>query len=463
MKIIIAVFLFILSFFLIGQNLNKPFWGVHDWNGVRYGNIAKNYLKYGLLETKLGQVENSGSATKEEFKYYTHYPPLLPLSIGLSYKIFGIYEWSTRIIPLLATTGSIVLIFFTGLKLYNLKVGLVAALVALATPMSQYFGKNASHEPLTLFFVLLSFYGYLVYQNKFKYSLILFTAGLVLAEMTAWAGYFLVPAITVVAFLRKDFKELKFIIPFWFISFLMFFIHIGIVYVATGTLVGGSLVESLLQRSGILSGVQPEGFNFLGYIDRLRLWFSTTFTLTLTLLSSIWVIHRIIDKNSDSDWYILILGFFGLIYVVVFSNAVYIHNYLIFYFLPFLSISGALLLFSLKNKYDRLVHHTELKKIYFIFVVVAIIVITFERRAFLIALNNSKQDKLAVEIGKVINKESGFDDIVLISPSSFANSADNFLKFYSDRQLKYSDSDLMEYDLKVIVDQNNQKFEIIKK
>lgn len=140
-KILLAGAIFILSFFWIGQNLDKPFWGEHDWNGVRYGNIARNYLRYGLLQTRLGQVENSGPVLPGEFEYYTRYPPLLPFLIAISYKIFGISEWSTR--------------------LFSLRAGVLAALLVLATPMVGYFGKNPSHEPLTLFFILLAFYGYI--------------------------------------------------------------------------------------------------------------------------------------------------------------------------------------------------------------------------------------------------------------------------------------------------------------
>ena len=193
-KIIIAGFLFLLSVILIGQNLDKPFWGEHDWNGVRYGNIARNYLRYGYWETKFGQIENSGEVKNKEFEYYTHYPPLLPILISFSYKLFGVSEWSTRLVPLLATSGSIVLIFLIGVQIWNMRVGILAGLLALATPMVLYFGKNPVHESGTLFFILLAFFGYLATLKRKKYGKIIFILGLILAEMTAWAGYFLILA-----------------------------------------------------------------------------------------------------------------------------------------------------------------------------------------------------------------------------------------------------------------------------
>ena len=99
--LITSVFVFALSFWILSRNISDPFTGIHDHNGARFGNIAKNYLKYGQ-ETRLGQVEQKNS--DGSFEYYTHYPPLLSLSIAASYGIFGASEGTTRIIPVFATT-----------------------------------------------------------------------------------------------------------------------------------------------------------------------------------------------------------------------------------------------------------------------------------------------------------------------------------------------------------------------
>lgn len=454
-KFFLSSLIFFLALFFIGQNLDKPFWGEHDWNGVRYGTIARNFLRQGVLDMKFAQVENSGPLENQNLKYYTHYPPLLPIVISLSYKLLGVNEFSTRIVPVIATSGSITLIFLIGSLLFETRVGIVASFISLLTPMTLYFGKNASHEPLTLFFILLSFYGYLLYTKKKKYSLYILVLGLIFAQLTAWAGYFLIPAITLVMLLKKDRNGLKFIIPFWLLAITMFLIHVSIVYQVTGKFGGGNLIESLLQRSGIASSVQPEGFSLISYVNRLRIWFSTMFTLTLTLLSIIWISTKLIKGPIDADWYVLILGVIGLIYVVVFSNAVYIHNYLIFYFLPFLTLTGASLLFSLQ-KIERI------RRIYLFFIMLVLFLVANERREFLIALQNSQPDKFAVEVGKAISQNTRFNDKVFIIPSSFSEIADNFLKFYSDRQLIYSDS-IPDFGTYVLIDQQTGKFDIIKK
>lgn len=456
-KVFLSIIIFLISFFLIGQNLNKPFWGEHDWNGVRYGNIARNFLRYGFLETKFGQVENSGRVGGGEFEYYTHYPPLLTILIALSYKIFGISEWSTRLAPLSATSASLVVIFLIGSKLWNLKVGILAAVLALVTPMVLYFGKNPVYDPLALFFILFSFHGYQLYlENKKLFSKILFIIGLILAEVTAWAGFFLIPAITITSLLRRDFISVKKMIPLWFLSVFIFLIYLGHVYLLTGSIFGGDLFRSFVQRSGISSNLQPEGFTILGYLNRLRLWFSTLFTITLIFSSFIWLVGKKVTGVQDKDWMILTLGIIGIIYLIIFSNAVFIHNYLVIYFLPFLALSAALGI-------DIFIKLFKLSRIYPLVVVFFVLTVFLERRNFLLVLNESAEDQLSVKIGKAINQNTNTLDTIFISPLKFSYSADKFLRFYSDRKIGYSDYNQMKYDVKVLVDTDNQKFEIIKK
>lgn len=455
-KILIVLILFLISILLIGQNLDKPFSGEHDWNGVRYGNIARNYLRYGLWETKLGQVENSGWVSKKDFEYYTHYPPLLPLLIALSYKIFGISEWSTRLVPLLLTSASISLIFLIGTKGSGMKFGFVAALLTSVLPMTLYFGKNPVHEPLTLFTILFTLWWYLLYKESGKKIFnALFIFGLIISGVSAWAGYFLVPALTLSAVLRRDFQEAKSLSIYWVILILLFSLHFAHTLFLTGSLTGGNLIESLFQRTGLSPEVQPTGFSILGYLNRLRLWFSTLYSVTLVLSSLVWIVFRIKSKFKSSDWIILDLGIVGLIYIVIFSNSVFIHNYLTIYLLPSLTLSGAAVILELSKKFN-------FKYANFVVPMVFIFLVSFERQDFLQALDKSNPDHFAVEIGQVINAKTEKDATVLVSPKNFQFSADKFLRFYGDRNLIYTDA-TASTNVLVIVDQTKQKFEIIKR
>ncbi len=457
MKVVISIILFSLAIILIGQNLNKPFWGEHDWNGVRYGNIARNYLRFGLINSKFAQVENSGPINEHQIEYFTHYPPLLPILISLSYEIFGISERSTRLVPLLATSGSILLIFLIGSKLWDFKTGFLAGLLSLIIPINLYFGKTPVHEPLVVFFSLLSYLAYLYLKSSDKAQFrVWFILALIGAHLTTWVGYFLIPAITIVTIFSRDNNHLKRFIFIWLIPIIIFPAYMGFVYLHTGSLIGGDLLGAFLQRSSLSREIQPTDLNLVNYLTRIRLWLFTLYSATLTLLVAVWFIFFLKRKFSGSDLQILALGLFGVTYFIVFPNATFIHNYLVFYIMPFFVLAGARgiwLLAELKI----------IKKFSLLVPLAFLFIILLERKPYLDALNASDADKLAVEVGKAISRQTNFQDKILISPANFSYSADKFLRFYSDRYLLYSDYDNLDYDFKVSIKQDLGKFEIIKR
>ena len=454
-RLIISVVLFCLTFFLLSINSNKPYSGVHDWNGARNGNIARNYLRYGLLETKLGQIENSGQVSSKDFKYYTHFPPTLTLLIAGSFKIFGVTEWAGRLIPILATSGVIVLIFLVGEKLLKWEVGLFASLLALATPMVLYFGKNPVQEPLLVFFVLLSFFGYLNLKTKDKRYKWMFIGGLISSMLTAWAGFFLIPALSLVALLKKDFKEVKNLIPFWILSILLFVLYLFYVKLLTGSFAGGGLFEALLQRSGVGEEGQIANLNIFTYLNQMRLWYVTLFTLTLCLLSGLWFMFKLITRKiSDSDFKILTLGIFGITYPLIFINSSYIHNYLIFYMLPFIALASA-------SMFNILVIRFKVKNYRWLFFTSIILIVFLERFEFTKALILSEPDKFSVEVGRFINRETKPDETVTIQADPiFWETSENFLKYYGGRRLVFSQD--AKDGVVVQVDNEKQTYKLIK-
>lgn len=452
--LLIGILIFVITALLLSINLNKPFYGEHDWNGARYGNIARNYLRYSFWETKFGQIENSGFTSPENFKYFTHYPPVLPILVSVSYKIFNISEWSTRLVPLLFTSGLMVIIYLIGQIVSNSKIGILASLLVLLTPQVLYFGKNPVHEPLVTFFVSLALIGYLKYaQNKLPGYKAIFFIGIILAELTTWAGYFLLPALTLVLLLKKQFNQIKELMPVYIVSFGLFFLHFMHTYFLTGQFLGGDLSGAFLQRAGLSEAGKIEGLNFFSYIDRIRLWFSSLYGTVLLLLSLMWAIihyNRLLEKNN---WIVLVLFVFGSLYIILFPNSSYIHNYLTFYLLPFIAISSALSLnycLSLFTKAKLLL------------CVVVFFLVFLEGLNKLTALNESHADELAWMVGVEINKNTKPNEVILITPISFIHSAEKFLLFYSDRNLVYSkDIKIPKYDRKVEVDVSNQTIKLL--
>src|SRR5262249_54101156 len=64
---------------LLSWNVTQPWVGYYSGSGADFAVMARNYLRYGYVATRLGSVTNPGLAKSEEFRYYTDHPILLPV------------------------------------------------------------------------------------------------------------------------------------------------------------------------------------------------------------------------------------------------------------------------------------------------------------------------------------------------------------------------------------------------
>ena len=171
---------------ILTHNMSKPFIGHHDWNGVYYANIARNYLINGYLATKLGQATSTGFHP-ENYNFYTHYPPLFTLLLSVDYRLFGISEITTKALPILFTILSLLTLYQIARQLKFSPLVSLSSLLIIFTPMLRYFGKMPSQEALIVFFTCLSVYSYLSHKTK------LFYFSVIANGLTGWAGYFIYP------------------------------------------------------------------------------------------------------------------------------------------------------------------------------------------------------------------------------------------------------------------------------
>ena len=129
----------------------------------------------------------------------------------VAYKIFGVNEFASRFFPAVFATLGLFLTYFFGTKLYNKKVGFVAAIM-LATSLEYWYLSHAVITDMTLLVMfsitLITFYlGYRAGNEKFY--LIAFAAAGVSVITKGPIGFFL-PGLIILIFLawQKDLKHL---------------------------------------------------------------------------------------------------------------------------------------------------------------------------------------------------------------------------------------------------------------
>lgn len=382
----------------LSWNINKPFWGHHDWNGVYWGAVARNYVRYGVLTTKLAMVPGNGVVSSDKLEYSFHYAPLFPLIWAAFLAVFGISEWSSRLMSISFSLGTIVVFYLLVKKFFDSKTAFLAVIFWMVTPMFLYFGKMPVHEIPLMFFVLLAFYFYLL--GRFKH--LLFST--IVAMLITWPGYFIVPAVTFHWFLFKKFRTIKMkqIFILWlscFVMFALFLLHDDLV---TGSFIGGGVKEIFLSRIG--------GVALMPYVSLLIRW-SWTYYFLLLPLSVIWLVKR--GKRFDIPILFLI---FAVIYPLVFRDASFRHDYLLIYFWPFLALASA-----------RFIRFVPLGFILAIVILVA-------RWPYTKALVTSDLYRVSVEVGKKIGpKTSPTDQVLVVSQDPNVPFDAWFVGFYADR------------------------------
>lgn len=413
MKISLIILL-ILAILLLSIGIDKPFIGHHDFNSVVYSHLARNYLRKGFLQ--LGA---------------THYPPFLQIFLGASFAIFGVTEWAARLVPLITSLGMIVFLFKLTEELWNQRVAILASIFLIFTPMFLYFGKMPVHEIVSPMFILLSLYYYHRWLKKGTMrNYFVVVLGIILGELTSWTAYYLPPLLIVHAyfFKKKSWRRIFILLP---LSFLMFGLHLLRVKLSTGSFVSSDLLQIFLFRLNLGSEAANYGFTYQEFLIGQARWLVVYFTRVVVILSFFWLLKTLYlflkkKKIVLRDSFVLILLVFGFSHNLIFRNAAFIHDYLLYYALPFFSLSASLMLYQLgkRIKNNRL--------ILILYVLVFYFFVT-ERIPFIKALLNTEMNKPGYKLGLLLNQLTSEEEKGLVNSRDFGSFFDVFVRFYAER------------------------------
>lgn len=404
--------LIVLAFLLLSININKPFIGQHDWNGVVYGQQAKNFYRYGFIPLKFGATLATPDVPAENRVFQIHYSPVLPILISFSYRLFGISEWSTRLVPALTSLISVLLVVLLGKELISFRAGIIAGALMIATPMFIYYGKNPVHEVVLLPFALLAFYSYkrfLKTGQKVWWDILLFAS--ISAMLVGWPGYYAAGLIFIHGVWLQPKEKIKFFrLLLIAVTLLTIFLFHSIILSPRAT---NDLQNIFLVRLG------GSSVGLIDFLTKELRYSINLFTVTLLFLSSVWLIGH--SKNKSV---LLLLGFFGLAHILIFRQAGYYHEYLLFPLLPFIALASA-------GTVDNLLKLFQGLKIKLLIVGLILFLTVKERLGYLQALSRSEYTKdiyeEAVEYGKIVR----------VNPSMIVPmERDVYFVFYADTVLR---------------------------
>lgn len=405
----LAIVILLLAAALLVFQINKPFWGQFDWTGAWFGTIARNYLQLDIQTTRLAPITVAGTADKTLWTYYNHYPITYPLIIAGSMAILGDHEWAIRLIPIIFSLLTLGAFYLLCRRFFHPLVGIFGVITLLVTPMFIYYGKLPVHEQPVLFFSLLAIYFYLA--KRFRPMTIL----IALAFAVSWTGAYILLLITAHALLSQR-KVIRKLVPAYLALLAIAALHLFHISISSDFADFGNAVA---ERT--LSGGSPVAF----VIKQAR-WFLALYTKPLALIS---LLGLVFWRKP------LLLMFFvwGFFQWVVVNRIMWIHDYMLIYFLPFVALSAGLFFWQVWRK----------SKV----ICLAVLSLTlglslFWHLPFAQALLNSKdQTARLYYLAGFIKKHTVYGDKVTVNVlpgSDFETHYPvHYLSYYADRYIKY--------------------------
>jgi len=152
----------------------------------------------------------------------------------LSYKLFGVNDFSSVLFVLLTSIGNIILVFYFGKLLFNEKIGLMAAFLLAIFPIAVINSTRLLTDIPSAFFMGLGVYFFLYAERKSKLKY-----GYFLSGMFIGTGYLIRESVLLIGLFflvyvlyRKQIKKEYFLVPAGFL--ILFGIELLTLHMLTG-------------------------------------------------------------------------------------------------------------------------------------------------------------------------------------------------------------------------------------
>jgi 4-amino-4-deoxy-L-arabinose transferase-like glycosyltransferase len=434
---VLIVLIFVAALALRSQDLMKPWVGQHNgWGGAMFGTIARNTVHYGLWQTRFGPVVNSGEASPEQFRFYYHYPPLLVWLVSLSYHVFGVHEWSARLVPLGFSLASLALVFVFARRVFSDDVGLAALLFGAVMPIENYYGAHVDvYGSVAVFFSLLAIYGYARWLERDRASdLVLLNLAVALGCLTSWYTYFVVPAIVAHYYgsrVRSGERlrhQLLSVGATAVTVFGLFLVHRRLLLVSEDSEVLGTLLDKLILRMS-----QGNMFSLWGVKhharDLIRMYSPPVLALAAMWLIALGVRGARRDLK-DRDWLVLLLFAYGFLHNLAFPSLLPGHDYMVVCYAPAIALAAALA-FVDGCAYVRTAWGPNVRTL-MAGALLAIVVVTGVYMTQRLYASDSNHAYALQRWGETVRRHSAATDVVLAPQDE-----DQIFRYYVGREMRF--------------------------
>ncbi|EDY17160.1 glycosyl transferase family 39 [Chthoniobacter flavus Ellin428] len=360
---LIAILAFLVVHFAVG--FQRPWSEEDNWYGAVYAQAAHNNLRAGLRSAGVPATLYFGPLPIPPEAYYVHHPTLLPVLVTGSFALFGESEGMARLVPILASLASVVVLWFLLLRTAGPRAATFVAAIFAIVPMELHYGDMVDFEPVLTFWMIALlaclWHWKRTSHTRWAVAAAIFAA---LCLWTDWPGYLLVlsAAAWLLFFASREMRPLGFLfVALVGCAGLLFLWQIHSVNAAAWT----DLWTALQMRLGnaIPTSTAPIAenaprFTWSDWLRTVGADLRGNYLALTWVFAGLGIIHLIRDRRSEGTrWLALtatLLTIAGTLYVVLLRNESFIHDFAPFYVIGAVAILAGLGLECLCRWSDKL-------------------------------------------------------------------------------------------------------------
>ncbi|MEW6746880.1 MAG: glycosyltransferase family 39 protein [Planctomycetota bacterium] len=317
-------------------------WTQQGWQhmGATFAIMARNYVEQGYLTTRLAPATNPEPPPDGRWDLFLHHPPFFPLALSLSFLVFGVHEWSARLVPILASLIELIAILAITRTLFGEREGLVAAALAAIVPATAFYGSHVCElGPVVMAFASSAFALHLRYlaqpSRPVFVGLLACVAG---AATNDWPGVYMAGAIVLHLLWMRRRREAITIVA---LVAALLLLHLAHVAWATGDLFqggrGGGLKHAFEQRTWL--GIERAGKTVSFALNAIGGHLVSLYTWPVVILAGLGLVQV---RRSASPSAVAALVLAGLAHTLIFGEGATRHDFWNITMAPFLlMLAGA--------------------------------------------------------------------------------------------------------------------------
>jgi 4-amino-4-deoxy-L-arabinose transferase-like glycosyltransferase len=275
--------------------------------------------------------------------YYVSHPPLVPLLISLSFKVFGTHEWAARL-PIIIF--SLIRLFFFYLLIDYIsdrQTAFFSSIFMVFMPMFSYYGRIVDYESVTLGLSLVFLYYFVKFcATQRRILLIVLIVVAILGALSDWPFLLLFPAL--LFYVKSTHKGMKPYIGLTILTYLTAFAAILFYHYTTASSLNNYIQLFIGRGSHQTMLRNPE------FYQALAKRFLLNFTPFSCLFLVLWLIKlpkRSSLPNKAINSYATLLIIFGITVILVVPQATFIHVWILQYLTPGFALVTALVAIKL--------------------------------------------------------------------------------------------------------------------